>query len=68
MNQGTEETVRLSPEYEWTGDMSQCRCADQRGIVSRKMLRLQYMAVEDGVRRGQMNVINYMGWVIELSR
>ena len=37
--------------------------ADQTGIVSRKTLRLQYIAVEDGVRRGQISIINYMGWL-----
>ena len=42
-------------------------CADQRSIASRKTLRLQYMAVENGVRRGQMIVIYELGDGIVLA-
>ena len=55
MNQGTGKAFANRQ------NMNRQTCADQRGIASRKTLRLQYMTVEDGVRRGQMNVINGLG-------
>ena len=44
-------------------------CADQRSIASRKTLRLQYnvMAVENGVKRGQMIVMYGLGDGIVLA-
>ena len=54
------ESVRQSPDYEWT-DL--CRSKEYREYRStgRKTLRLQYMDVENGVRRGQMSVMYGLG-------
>ena len=47
---GTEGSV--TPEYDW---------ADQSGVKSRKTSGRDYIVVEDGVRRGQMNVMYRLG-------
>ena len=57
MNQGTGESVRQSPDYEWT-DM--CRSKEYRKPKNVETT-VGYMTVENGVRRGQMIVMYGLG-------